>query len=173
MPIIKSRKNWKNIFNLCAVHASNERISKFMDILKSDRKLKQMPFDIPDGYFSSFEHRMLGLAEKDKPYQKSHKWNFTAFKSVQVLAAAAAVAAAVVGGFSISEHSRTARQQEQMAQDSFFYTELMPVTGAGIIYEDDSYGSYIADTDISDEDIIDYLIYSGTPVELLNTPDYE
>ena len=41
-----------------------------------------------------------------------------------------------------------------------------------ILYDADSYG-YIADTGPSEEDIIDYLIYTGTPVELLNESDYE
>ena len=49
----------------------------------------------------------------------------------------------------------------------------MPATGtADILYDSDSY-EYVADTGLSDEDIIDYLIYSGTPVELLNESDYE
>ena len=95
------------------------------------------------------------------------------FRIVQAAAAAAMLSAVVLGSITLARDASDARMARQMADDSFFYMELMPATGtADILYDSDSYG-YVADTGLSDEDIIDYLIYSGTPVELLNESDYE
>ena len=90
---------------------------------------------------------------------------------LQEIAVQALNGAVVMGGVSLSGNISDSRAEERMINESFFYTEMMPAD-TDILYDSDSY-VYIADTGPSEEDIIDYLIYSGTPVELLNESDYE
>ena len=143
-----------------------------MDILQSEKKLKEMPFKIPEGYFSSLEDRMARMASENAVRNATVRRPLY-FRIVQAAAAAAMLSAVVLGSITLARDASDARMARQMADDSFFYLELMPATGtADILYDSDSYG-YVADTGLSDEDIIDYLIYSGTPVELLNESDYE
>ena len=137
-----------------------------MDILYSNKHLKDIPFGIPDGYFDSLEENVMSRAVYARTSGRRAEIRHI------VMRAAAVAAAIVLGSISVPRHIRSEKDKEQMENDSFFYTELMPVSGtADVLYGSDN--SYIADTDLSDEDIIDYLIYSGIPVELLNESDYE
>lgn len=124
-----------------------------------------MPFKVPDGYFDRVQLRAMNTARGKDTGQRSG----LSRRLLRITTAAAMLAAAVTGGLSITRN-RTL-YEEQMLDEAFFYAELMP-NDTGILYGEDSYG-YIADSDISDEDIIDYLIYSGIPVEQLNESDYE
>lgn len=140
-----------------------------MDILDSNKHLKDIPFGIPDGYFDSLEENVMSRAVSARTSGRRAEIRHIVMR---VSAAAAVAAAIVLGSISVPKHIRSEKDKEQMENDSFFYTELMPVSGtADVLYGSDN--SYIADTDLSDEDIIDYLIYSGIPVELLNESDYE
>ena len=137
-----------------------------MDILDSNKHLKDIPFGIPDGYFDSLEENVMSPAVSARTSGRRAEIRHI------VMRAAAVAAAIVLGSISVPRHIRSEKDKEQMENDCFFYTELMPVSGtADVLYGSDN--SYIADTDLSDEDIIDYLIYSGIPVELLNESDYE
>ena len=143
-----------------------------MNILESEKRLKKMPFDVPDGYFTDLQQKVMksagSTAASHVPGGARHYPGIT----MRLTTAAAMLAAVVTGGLAvIGQHRDSDMEKERMIDASFFYTELMPAD-ADLLYDTDSYG-YIADSDLSDEDIIDYLIYSGTPVELLNESDYE
>lgn len=142
-----------------------------MDILESEKKLKEMPFSVPDGYFDNMQRQVMERigAPAANPVLSARK--FITYRILQAAAAAAMAAAVVMGGVSLSGNISDSRAEERMINESFFYTEMMPAD-TDILYDSDSY-VYIADTGPSEEDIIDYLIYSGTPVELLNESDYE
>lgn len=142
-----------------------------MDILESEKKLKEMPFSVPDGYFDNMQRQVMKRigAPAANPVLSARK--SITYRILQAAAAAAMAAAVVMGGVSLSGNISDSRAEERMINESFFYTEMMPAD-TDILYDSDSY-VYIADTGPSEEDIIEYLIYSGTPVELLNESDYE
>lgn len=140
-----------------------------MDILESEKRLKKMPYSTPEGYFAELQHKVLSSARQQSFSIPERR---PAWKPLRYFTAAAMLAAVVTGGIAIADNILQTRQQEEMIDESFFYTELLPATGVDILYETDNDG-YIAGTDLSDEDIIDYLIYTGTPVELLNESDYD
>ncbi len=133
-----------------------------MDILESKKELKKMPFSVPDGYFDEMQRQvMAGIGTAARTPAKERTVSHILLR---LTTAAAMLAAVVTGTLSITRDRHL--QKEQMLNDTFFYTELMP-NDMDILYEESSYG-YVADSDLSDEDIIDYLIYSGIPVEQLN-----
>ncbi len=151
---------------------SNSRIYIDMDVLKSEKKLREMPFSVPDGYFDGLQCRIMAKAGSTACGHRSERGRNLPHRLLQTVTAAAMLSAVVAGSLSISSTSRERiRQEEQMLNDAFFYTELMP-NDMDILYEESNYG-YVADSDLSEEDIIDYLIYSGIPVEELNESDYE
>lgn len=128
-----------------------------------------MPFNVPDGYFEGMKHQVMDNIGSMAPDRIPAGRKPIRYIILQTATAAAMLAAAVTGSISfISSHID---RKKQMLDDTFFYTELMP-NDTDVLYDADSYG-YVADSDISDEDIIDYLIYSGIPVEQLNESDYE
>lgn len=142
-----------------------------MEIPESDKRLKQMPFNVPDGYFAKLQQQVMESAA-DTGYRAGISTHKTlSYRLLQISTAAAMLAAVVTGSITLIQDKSDMHQDELMLDDSFFYTELMP-QDTDILYDSDSYG-YIADTGLSDEDIIDFLICSGTPVELLNDFDYE
>ena len=129
-----------------------------------------MPFSVPDGYFDKLQRQVMERIDTSAADPVPSTGRSVTYRILQITVAASITAAVIMGGFSLAGNISDARQEERMLDESFFYTELMP-SDTDILY-DASYG-YIADTGPSEEDIIDYLIYTGTPVELLNESDYE
>ena len=127
------------------------------DILKSTRELKSLPYSVPDGYFDRMKADMVsfvtGRDERQKPL-------------VARLAPYAAVAAAflflVTAGTFILEKTTPARDQAEI-DEFYFYSNMIPVTDPYAVetIQEDRYG------EIQDEDIIEYLIYSGVTAEVI------
>lgn len=120
------------------------------DILKDCPQLKEMPFAVPPGYFESFK------IEAKKPMVR--KVSF-----MDRIAPYAAVAAMfiflVTAGTLFLENSTP--EYEMTEEDYVMFSDNMMNTFA---YEME-YGSQMASADISEEDIINYLIYTGVTAE--------
>lgn len=133
-------------------------MQKDMDILESDKTLKTTPFKVPDSYFESLGDRTF--------HKATHKETKLSGLS-PYLALAAMFTAIVVTGRFVLEH--TSVRKSWTEEDSFFYSELIPVTDPDAIYH-----SYAWQEDgVSEDDIIEYLIYSGITIENIENPDYE
>lgn len=118
------------------------------DILKENLKLKDMPFGVPEGYFESFRQ---GVRVQQEP---SFWKRFAPYASV-----AAAFLLIVSVGTLILEN--TTYGDEMTQEDYILFSDNMMNT---ISYEmDEEY--QIAEAEINDEDIINYLIYSGISAE--------
>jgi hypothetical protein len=125
-------------------------MKKGNDILKDCTELKQMPFSVPEGYFESFKK------ENAMPVcRKVSLWNRMA-----PYAAMAAVFVFLVsaGTFLLEKSSPDYNMTEE---DYVMFADNMMNT---IAYEME-FGSQIAEADLSDEDIINYLIYTGVTAE--------
>ena len=119
------------------------------DILKSEPRLKSMPYDTPMDYFAELKQ---GLKVKSNPTTERK-----AMKLVPQLAFAAMFTLLVAaGGFFIGRNSGTDFSEE----DYLVYTyDGMIET----IYDtEDIYANAI-----TDEDIIEYLIYTGAEIDEL------
>ena len=120
------------------------------DILKDCLELKQMPFSVPDGYFESFK------AETSRPMvQKISFWN----KVAPYAAVAAVFVCLVTAGTFLLE--RTVPQYQITEEDYVMFSDNIMTT---IAYEME-YGTQLAEAELSEEDIINYLIYTGVTAE--------
>lgn len=120
------------------------------DILKDCAQLKQMPFAVPEGYFESF------MEEASKP--RVRKVDFRA-RIAPYLALAAVFIFMVTAGTFLLEKSVPSYQMTE--EDYVMFSDNISTT---IAYEME-YGSQLAEADISEEDIISYLIYTGVTAE--------
>lgn len=120
------------------------------DILKDRLELKQMPYTVPEGYFESFK------VQAAKPMVR--KIDFRARIAPYAAMAAVFIFMVTAGTFllekSVPEYEMT-EEDYVMFSDNFMNT---------IAYEME-YGSALAEAELSEEDIINYLIYTGVTAE--------
>lgn len=120
------------------------------DILKDMPELKQMPFAVPEGYFESFKEANARPAAGP----------VSLWSRLAPYAAMAAVFVFLVtaGTFIL----RTSVPQYDMTEEDYaiFSDNLMNT----LTYEYE-YGDRLAEAALSDEDIINYLIYTGVTAE--------
>ncbi len=120
------------------------------DILKDRLELKQMPYTVPEGYFESFKEQAA------KPMVR--KIDFRARIAPYAAMAAVFIFMVTAGTFflekSVPEYQMT-EEDYVMFSDNFMNA---------IAYEME-YGSALAEAELSEEDIINYLIYTGVTAE--------
>ena len=122
------------------------------DILKDRTELKQMPFSVPEGYFDSFKNANAVPVAK-----RVSLWN----RMAPYAAMAAVFVSLVAAGTFLLE--RSTPQYQMTEEDYVMFADNMMNT---IAYEIE-YGDQIAEADLSEEDIINYLIYTGVSAELI------
>lgn len=125
-------------------------MKKGIDILKDCPELKQMPFTTPEGYFESFK------AEASRPLVR--KIDFRT-RIAPYLAMAAVFIFMVTAGTMLLEQSVPEYQMTE--EDYVMFSDNIMTT---IAYEME-YGDHLAEAEISEEDIINYLIYTGVTAE--------
>ena len=114
------------------------------DILK-DPSLKECPFTTPEGYFDDLKKRAVRYSQPvQTPVHQSRKIIMT-----MTSVAAAFIIMIAAGAFFLSHNS----------QDDMFTQEDFLVFSSDIT--DDLLFDTYAETDILEDDIIEYLIYSG------------
>lgn len=120
------------------------------DILKDSLELKQMPFTVPEGYFKVFKE-----ANARPVARKVSLWN----RIAPYAAMAAVFVSLVTTGTFLLERSMP--QYDMTEEDYVLFSDNMMNT---IAYEME-YGSQLAEAEVSSEDIINYLIYTGVSAE--------
>lgn len=120
------------------------------DILKDNLDLKQMPFTVPEGYFEAFKE-----ANARPVAVKVSLWN----RIAPYAAMAAVFVSLVTTGTFLLERSMP--QYDMTEEDYVLFSDNMMNT---IAYEME-YGSQLAEAEVSSEDIINYLIYTGVSAE--------
>ena len=120
------------------------------DILKDSLELKQMPFTVPEGYFEVFKETNARPVAR-----KVSLWN----RIAPYAAMAAVFVSLVTTGTFLLERSMP--QYDMTEEDYVLFSDNMMNT---IAYEME-YGSQLAEAEVSSEDIINYLIYTGVSAE--------
>lgn len=118
------------------------------DILQAKPNLKDMPFGVPDGYFESFR-QSISIQQSPSLWKR-----FAPYASV-----AAAFLMILSAGTFILE--KTTSGDEMTQEDYILFSDNMMNT---INYEMNT-EDQIAEAEINDDDIINYLIYSGISAE--------
>lgn len=125
-------------------------MKKENDILKDCRELKEMPFAVPEGYFEAFK------TEAKKPMVRK----LTFMDRIAPYAAIAAMFIFLVTVGTLFLDSTTT-EYEMTEEDYILFSDNMMNS---LAYEME-YMSQAADTEISEDDIINYLIYTGVSAE--------
>lgn len=125
------------------------------DILKSAQEMKDMPYSVPEGYFTRMKDEVMSRAleseERRRPF----------FARLAPYAAMAAVFVFLVTAGTFLLERTTPTEQEKM-DDFYFYTNLIPVTDPYTIES-----IQVAAEEVAEEEIIEYLIYSGITAEVI------
>ena len=121
-------------------------MNKKTDILKENPQLKQMPFEVPEGYFADL-----------KATVKSVRRGKTSNSKISFRLAVAAAFTALLAGGGFFLYNVPAGNADS---DFLYYPDEVAVA----ILEDYC-GSYAHVQEISQEDIIEYLIYMGDDIE--------
>lgn len=125
-------------------------MKKENDILKDCLELRQMPYSVPEGYFETFK------SEAVRPVvRRLNFWN----RFAPYAAMAAVFVFLVTAGTFLLE--RSTPQYQMTEEDYMMFSDNIMTT---IAYEME-YGYQLAEAEISDEDIINYLIYTGVTPE--------
>ena len=125
-------------------------MEKEKDILKDCLQLKQMPFAVPEGYFDTFK------AEASKPMVR--KLDFRTRIAPYAAMAAVFIFMVTAGTFLLE---KSVPEYQMTEEDYVMFSDNIMST---IAYEME-YGYQLAEAEISEEDIIDYLIYTGVSAE--------
>jgi len=116
-------------------------------------RLRQMPYSVPDGYFDSLSETVL----KRIPARRPAILRFAPYAAV----AAAVLLAAVL-------FTRPSGLAEELADDSFAFADIIPQTDPDAIWY-----SQASEEELSEEDIINYLLFTGVGAETLEATYYE
>ncbi|MBR1960956.1 MAG: hypothetical protein IKA34_10410 [Bacteroidales bacterium] len=122
---------------------------KNRDILADNPKLKEQVYSVPDGYFSGFKAGMTPYASVEPSLAR---------RLVPYLSMAAVFIFLVTAGTFFLQQTTPADEFTQ--EDFILYSSN--ISGIGL-YEEEP--DQLADAGIADEDIIEYLIYSGISAE--------
>ncbi len=117
------------------------------DILAERPELKKIPYTIPKGYFEEFKMQT-------KPCRRQSPWK----KAGPYISIAASVTLLLAGGLLFSRLSSPA--DDFTHEDFLIFSDSMTSTE----YYEYTAEQY-ADAEIANDDIIDYLIYSGISAE--------
>ncbi len=119
---------------------------KERDILAERPELRKMPYNTPEGYFEEFKSQM-------KPNTRP-LWK----RVLPYVSVAASAALLLAGGLLLSQ--RSSIDDEFTHEDYLVFSNSM-INPEYYEYESEQY----ADAEIANDDIIDYLIYSGVTAE--------
>lgn len=121
------------------------------DILNTkSEELKQMPYSVPDGYFENLEAR---LRIHEKPARSGLFRLISPYASM----AAAFVILVTAGTFLLQ---RTTEQKEMTYEDFIVHSDYMLSEG----YDEEF---NVIETQMEENDIIEYLIYTGVTAEVI------
>ncbi len=130
------------------------------DILQDDR-LRKLPFDVPQGYFEGLKDRLGAIPEKGTDLPAPLLAAPSAWVRFRpYLAMAAAFLIMVTAGTALLR--KTVGDQVGISEyEHLKYADLIPVTDPYSIFAE----AEDSDSSVSDDDIVAYLINTGTSLE--------
>ncbi|MBP3563405.1 MAG: hypothetical protein J6J54_03165 [Bacteroidales bacterium] len=120
------------------------------DILKDVAELRRMPYSVPEGYFDTFRREM-----KKPQTQVVSLWS----RIMPYASVAAVFIFLVSAGTFILERTTDTRDFTQ--EDYILFSENFSLNTIYQVHEE----TQLADASLADEDIIEYLIYTGVSAE--------
>lgn len=135
------------------------------DILSTSEDLKKMPYAVPEGYFDGLNRSVTARIAEEKSSEEtsSAERKHLRLTLAPYLSLAAMFAVIVCAGTLFLKYlpfSATTDEFEDMS-----YLDIIPVTDPDMIY---CAGNYETEY-VTEEDIAEYLIYSGIDIENFET----
>lgn len=120
---------------------------------------KENIFIVPEGYFEQLQTRLEAIPAQQR--------KVTAAPFMRRIAPYAAAAACLLGAFFVGNHfiGSVKPQYEGLSAQDFYYADIIPVTDPYAIYEDAA--AYDGMQQVTNEDVIEYLLSSGTSVDYI------
>lgn len=123
------------------------------DILTLYKELKDNPYSAPEGYFDSFRDKMAGRM----PAEEISLWK----RTIPYLAMAASFALLLTAGSLVL--NKMTPDGEMSQEDFMIFSDNLINT---YLYDDES-TLQMADAELQNEDIIEYLIFTGISPEMI------
>lgn len=123
------------------------------DILTLHKELKDNPYNAPEGYFDSFRDKMA----RTVPSEEISLWK----RTIPYLAMAASFALLLTAGSLVLD--KMTPDGEISQEDFMIFSDNLINT---YLYDDES-TLQMADAELQNEDIIEYLIYTGISPEMI------
>ncbi|MBO7366883.1 MAG: hypothetical protein J6U28_09345 [Bacteroidales bacterium] len=129
------------------------------------KEIKQT-FNVPEGYFDQLQKRLEAIPS-EHPVVQTPAVTVPLWTRVRpyVALAACLVMAFFVGNFFLGRNQAPA-ESELFMQDYYYMADLIPVTNPYSIYDDSPMELYTPESS-SEDDVIQYLISSGTSVDYI------
>ena len=123
-------------------------------------------FNVPEGYFDQLQKRLEAIPSEhplvQTPVVTVPFWNRV---RPYVALAACMLMAFAVGNFFLGRNHIPA-DAEYAYQDYYYMAELIPVTNPYVIYDDAPMDLYTPESS-SEDDVVEYLLSSGTSVDYI------
>jgi hypothetical protein len=123
-------------------------------------------FNVPEGYFDQLQKRLEAIPSQH-PVVQTPAVTVPLWTRVRpyVALAACMMMAFFVGNFFLGRN-HLPTEAEQVMQDYYYMADLIPVTNPYAIYDDSPMELYSPESS-SEDDVVEYLLSSGTSVDYI------
>ena len=136
--------------------------------------MNKRPYTTPDGYFDFLQMRLSQIPEQQQvqetPQVRVSRWA----KITPYFALVACFAFAIVAGRFILDKTVSQPEEDYVTLEQLYSADLLPYTSQYALFDEDYY--YEGDDysyEITEEDIINYLINTNVPLNYIGQTLYE
>ena len=130
--------------------------------------MNKRPYNTPDGYFDYLQMRLseipLQQQEESVPEVKVSRWAKVAPYFALV---ACFVAILVTGRYVIDKTSAPVQTDNYLTMENLYSADLVPYTSQYALFDEDYFQQTSYESEVSEEDIINYLIDSYLPLNYI------
>ena len=130
--------------------------------------MNKRPYNTPDGYFDYLQMRLseipLQQQEESVPEVKVSRWAKVAPYFALV---ACFVAILVTGRYVIDKTTVPAQTDNYLTMENLYGADLVPYTSQYALFDEDYFQQASYESEVSEEDIINYLIDSYLPLNYI------
>ena len=130
--------------------------------------MNKRPYNTPDGYFDYLQMRLSEIPERQQagtvPEVKVSRWAKVAPYFALV---ACFVAILVTGRYVIDKTTVPAQNDNYLTMENLYSADLVPYTSQYALFDEDYFQQTGYSSEVSEEDIINYLIDSYLPLNYI------
>jgi len=135
--------------------------------------MNKRPYTTPDGYFDFLQMRLSQIPEQQQvqetPQARVSRWA----KITPYFALVACFAFAIVAGRFILDKTVAQPEEDYVTLEQLYSADLLPYTSQYALFDEDYYQGDDYSYEITEEDIINYLINTNVPLNYIGQTLYE